>query len=553
MIFEDLLTIEISSLWTRYLELCQNPQDTQQKVLDDIIAVSKESLFGKNHDFGSIRTYAEFSAQVNLSEWSDYSQLSEQIQQGAEDVLFSGSTQYFITTSASSGKPKLLPESEQGILAKNLTERLRTLFTLMKYDILSGKILTLTNSGDLRKTACGIPVGTASGLTLMNCPPKLKKLLAFPIELFSISENSLADAAGAGSTTTDAVQDYLLMRFAIESDVRMIVGNNIARMHKLVQIARDDSENIIHDIEHGYASSVFTLSDEVLESLSEYLKPNPQRASELRAVLTNSEFIPKNYWKNFAAVCCWLSGSVGAAVNSVKYLFAEDTKYLDYGYGASEGKFNIPCEAGNSAGPIALHAAFYEFIPVDSDGATVLRLHELEDRKLYEIVITTYSGLYRYKMHDIIQVQGFTEQTPNIVFISKSGDVGNIAGEKLAGSTILNAVRDAADSLNICCIHACAVPLEKDLCYKFCLELASNDIDSNQLLDAIDSELRKDIGYANKRRDNLLSAPHLQIMRSGWLDAIYEQKTNPSVSLTQIKLPVIYKEIPLPEYAKSIK
>lgn len=62
-------------------------------------------------------------------------------------------------------------------------------------------------------------------------------------------------------------------------------------------------------------------------------------------------------------------------------------------------------------------AMFFEFIPVidineklDDNNESVdevLFMDQLEIGKSYEIVITNFSGLYRYKMGDVIKVVGY--------------------------------------------------------------------------------------------------------------------------------------------------
>ncbi|MCK5845522.1 MAG: GH3 auxin-responsive promoter family protein, partial [Victivallales bacterium] len=343
---------------------------------------------------------------------------------GKMDLIFKGAPVAFISTSGTSGHPKLIPESENGALAKNVTDKLRRLFSFGAHpDILQGKILPLVNASTIGHTPCGIPFGTASGLTLKSAPPELLATSAYPISTLSIPD--------------DDALDYVLTRFAIENDVRMIIGNNIARMAKLASIAAENAERMIADIKSGTIDiPEGQLGDSELE-LRNAATPNPDRARELRGILDSGRpFIPSEYWRDLKVVCCWLSGSVGASVRGVEKLFGENVDYLDYGYGASEGKFNIPSQPGESAGTLAIHAGFYEFIPIDSDSteSDTLLAHQLVDGESYRMIVTNFSGLYRYDMKDIVKVRGFTGKTPNIVFVSKCGDIGNVAGEKLAGS-----------------------------------------------------------------------------------------------------------------------
>ena len=54
-------------------------------------------------------------------------------------------------------------------------------------------------------------------------------------------------------------------------------------------------------------------------------------------------------------------------------------------------------------------------------------LFKVERGQVYELVITNVSGLYRYRLGDVIKVTGFHEQAPNIQFLYRC--VGSEANE----------------------------------------------------------------------------------------------------------------------------
>ncbi len=533
-IIEKLQNKNVHDSWIYYKELCKSPQSIQMSVLNSILKENSISEFGKKHNFSNIKNIHDFKNEVPLSTWADYEKASVAMQKGAENILFTGKPDCFIMTSGTSGKQKFIPETALGKKTKAITDKLRRNFTLNSHpEILKGRIFPLVNRSDLGLTENGIPFGTASGLTMKNAPESLLKTCAYPPEILNVRN--------------DKTMDYLLMRFALNHDVRLIVGNNIARMGNLSALVEKHAEELISEINSGSLNKEIEIDSELREKLEAQLFPDPKRAAFLQKIIDSKKmFIPKNYWPALKVICCWLSGSVGSSVSNVKYLFPDDVKYLDYGYGASEGKFNIPCIPGKSYGTLAIHACFYEFIPVDCNNDSSLMVHEIEEGKLYKLLITNFAGLYRYDMKDIVRVESFTENTPNIVFVSKCGDIGNIAGEKLSGSTICNAAEKVSEETGINIKHICAITVTTPPHYIFCIELqnSNNDLKSkDEIKNLLDIELQKDIGYANRRRDNLLTEPELKIMPAGWLDSLYEEKVKTTGnSIAQIKLPIIYKE-----------
>jgi hypothetical protein len=57
--------------------------------------------------------------------------------------------------------------------------------------------------------------------------------------------------------------------------------------------------------------------------------------------------------------------------------------------------------------------------------------HQLSVGGYYSVIITTSGGLYRYQLHDIVQVTGFWGQCPLLRFGGKAAYISDWFGEKL--------------------------------------------------------------------------------------------------------------------------
>lgn len=533
MLIQERFSLKDKELVVDFYGLLQNPEAIQQQLLQEILKTNADTVVGKKYNFSKIKNSSEYVKKVPVHEWSDLEKLSKKMEEGAVDQLFSGKPIYFIVTSGTTGSSKFIPESKLGAMAKSITSRLRNALVISKHPAsIVGKIFPISNSAGVGKVACGIPYGYASGITLMETPEENRKKIAFPLELLNIQ--------------TPEILDYAVMRFAIEQNVSAIVGNNSGRMGQLIVLGKEHAEQIITDIAEG----TFTVSPEHVEALPESitLHPNPGRAEELRAIFRSGEpFTPASYWPNLTVFTSWMGGSIGRYLAAVKPLLGKNIAYFDFGYGASEGKFNIPLEVDQPAGVLSLLAAFYEFEDLDEEGAISLA-HELVDGKQYKMIITTFSGLYRYNLNDIIEVRGFTGNTPNIIFVSKTKDVGNICGEKLSASFIADAVQTVSAQHNLSVKHFCAIPNAEKKQYQFCIEFMEDNVPPKSFLHELDTKLAEHSIYATKRRQELLLPPIVVIMKKHWQDALYAEKAGGNASTAQIKLPVIYENVPCPEY-----
>jgi hypothetical protein len=526
-----------------FIELCKTPSEVQENVLREILSINQNSLFGKKYSFSSIRNYDDFKKEIPISSWSDYRKYSKMMQDGASDVLFSGKTEHFVITSGTTGDNKYIPESHNGAEIKKLVSSLRDRRIISLYkDIALGKFISMSNKADMSKTSAGIVVGTASGITTAGTDKNLLKFLAFPECVKGISNPEACD--------------YAIMRFSIEQDVRYITGNNAARIPLLLETAQKYHKEIIKDIREGTLLKELEVEDDIRKELASHLKPNPKRADELEKCIKDGKiFAPELYWKNFKLIKCWLAGSVGKFTKDLEpYLknYPKAVEFFDAGYGASEGKFNIPLNPNNPYGATALFSAFYEFLPLESENTDdFLLLHQLEDKKEYKIYITTYSGLYRYDIKDIISVDGFTNDTPNIAFVSKTSDIANIAGEKVGIIFFQKSIEYATEKLNLKYTHFCVVVNEKTLKYNFYIELEkyNKKISVKTIQEKIlDYFYQNNLAYKVYVAQKILNPLSVNLMKKGWQKALYKKQEDRGMTRSQIKLPTLYKEIPLPEF-----
>ena len=65
---------------------------------------------------------------------------------------------------------------------------------------------------------------------------------------------------------------------------------------------------------------------------------------------------------------------------------------------------------------------FFEFVEeseIESPNPKFLQTSELEVGKRYSIYVTTFAGLYRYCMNDLLEVTGMYNTIPTVQFIQK--------------------------------------------------------------------------------------------------------------------------------------
>jgi hypothetical protein len=77
---------------------------------------------------------------------------------------------------------------------------------------------------------------------------------------------------------------------------------------------------------------------------------------------------------------------------------------------------------------LAVDSGFFEF---EAENGNVTVAWELETDKIYNVLLTTEAGLYRYQLGDRVRVSGWYESTPCLEFIGRAGVGSDLCGEKL--------------------------------------------------------------------------------------------------------------------------
>lgn len=401
-------------------------RDEQEAVLKDILTYGKDCEYGRKYGFGEIQDYPGFVKNVPVTEFSDYKEYIERMKLAGEDILFPGKASSFVVSTGTTGIPKYIPESKEGALAKSLVSRMRSSEwkrIIPDAELPERKYLPVVNAAVYEMTEGGIPAGSASGLSA-----KSRK---------KVTRKSIPDALLTIPGLSREAMDYLTVLFSLaEREVAKLACNNVAHFSLLWNMACDRADLIISDIRSGTMS--VELKDEDRQVLQEYFKADPARADELEEIFkrNNGKFTIEEVWPHFEAVVCWIGGSVGRTVKEFRHEFPERTVFINWGYGASEGKFDVPVEAESTEGILTLFGYFYEFLkPGEQEPVP---LWEAEDDVPYELVLTGYSGFYRYNIHDLVKLGHTKDGMRTITFLGKTSDSLELAGKRLYSGEFLN-------------------------------------------------------------------------------------------------------------------
>ncbi|MCP4138624.1 MAG: GH3 auxin-responsive promoter family protein [bacterium] len=483
-----------------------DPGRYQHEFLKSVVNESKNTVFGKEHNFESIRNYEDFKKNVPIRTYDDHSPYIERMTKGEDDVLFPGKPFMYNTSSGTTGKPKLVPISNE--FYQRLSRFNKQWFYSIVLDnphIYDGRSLSSVGKAVEGYVEDGTPIGSISGNSIKTIPKVLKSTHSAPYPLYCIDDYDK--------------KYYAIMRMAVMYNVTLSICPSIANILRYHQVFMDNFDDMINDIRLGTmpVDIMDMLDEEGRAEVEELLIPQPGRADELVKLKEKygNDLKPKHYWPNLATMNAWVQGNFSLLMDKVKENFPETTVIRSFGYQASEGRFGISLANHWTYSVLVPGHYFYEFIledEIDDENPAVYTLTEIEEGKRYFIFITNGSGLYRYDMNDIIEVCGRHNNSPLIKFIQKGAGITSITGEKLSEEQVILAVGEVSKSTGVDIKNYIMFADKKAFKYEFFAEF-SKEIDTGKkrdFINQVDGKLKEyNLEYASKRGSSRLDQPIL--------------------------------------------
>ena len=522
----------------------KNPIKAQERVLFEYLRRNKDTEFGRKHGFSGIGSVEEYGRRVPLGDGESFRPYIERMAKGEDDILTSDKPDFFAVTSGTTSKPKLIPSTKYSRAKKTEVTSIWAYYIYRDHPrIMNGKILALVSHEVEGCTPSGMPAGAESGHAYKNMPGAIRDFYVLPYEVFEIEDYD--------------ARYYCILRLAMEQDVATIATLNPVMIILLCQRIAALEERIMNDIAKGTIDRELDIPGRIRGILEEGLKPRPEKARELeRLRKEHGELLPRHFWPNMRLIECWKSGAALLYLKDLSRYFG-DVPIRDLGYVSSEARASITMSDEGAGGVLAISTNFYEFIPKEASerGArNTLFCDQVESGREYFIIVTTAGGLYRYDIDDVVKVTGFFNKAPIIEFMQKGGNAVSLAGEKLYGSQVNEAVSEAVRRCGLTMRFFSAAPRFNTLPgYIILVELEDGVPPEKKkaLLASIEEGLRlRNSEYRLIRDKKILMPPVLKIVKKGGFEKYRARRIEEGAHDSQFKMPEL---TPDPDFGKNFE
>lgn len=351
-------------------------EEIQRKVLTRLLREAAQTAYGRDHGFGEIRSYEEFSRTVSVNTYEELKGFIDRMRYGERDVLWKGRVKWYAKSSGTTNdKSKFIPVSSAGLhdthYAGGTDAVALYLHSHPESRLFDGRALILGGSHQPNYNLPGSLVGDLSAILIENINPV--------VNLFRVPKKRVA----------------LLSDFEEKRDL----------------IAREALRKNVTNLS-GVPSWMMGVITRVLE-------------------LSGKQYLDE-VWPNLEVF--FHGGIAFTPYRELYYSLIRNPRmqYMET-YNASEGFFGLQSDLADPAMLLMLdYGVFYEFIPLEEVGKEqpqVVPLWEVETNRNYAIVITTSCGLWRYQIGDTVR---FTQTKPyKFVISGRTKSFINAFGEEL--------------------------------------------------------------------------------------------------------------------------
>ncbi|CAA3000051.1 indole-3-acetic acid-amido synthetase GH3.17 [Olea europaea var. sylvestris] len=451
-------------------DLTTNANQVQQQVLKEILIQNANTEY-LNTFLDGHASEKLFKKNVPVVNYEDIVTYIERIANGdRSDIISAQPIIELITSSGTSGgQPKMMPSTAQELDRKSFF-----------YNILVPVMNTYVEGLDQGKAMFLLfikpEINTPAGLVARPVLTSYHKSSHFrdrPFNKFNVYTSP--DETILCSDSRQSMYCQLLCGLVQRSEVLRVGAIFASAFLRAIKFLEDHWRQLCLNIRTGQLTDWIT-DPSCKNAVSLILsKPMPDLADliERECIGISWEGIIRKLWPRTKYVEVIVTGSMAQYISTLEF-YSGGLPLVSTMYASSECYFGInlkplckPCDVSYTLLP---NMAYFEFITVieDHDEKMQEKVHcngkseqkngineeewikskivDLVNVKVghyYELVVTTYTGLYRYRVGDILMVTGFHNNAPQFRFVQRRNVVLSIDTDKTSEEDLLKAVTEA--------------------------------------------------------------------------------------------------------------
>ena len=370
----------------RLEDITYNPMRSQEEFLMRLVRENANTDFGREHGFRNILTLNAFRRFMPLTSYEDYIPYIERIVNGEKNILTTYLTEHISTLDGY----RRLPQSRWSVQTSYDYSFCAGFYLAGNNGYLTdGMTLNLVDNS-VERLPSGVTVGNLLGRLLVKREFDNDQVYVVPIDINN------------WPLTTDIL--FLQALFALKQrNISLAVCDHYDNMLELLRYIEKHWPTLADDIEQG----------------NPYIQPDAERANAIRDIMEGHHIgsqMVSQLWPNLRCMMVYDVDCLGASFELLHTYCGSNVHFVFTGISSAEGTFSTTLNLDDPQTVLIPDSVFYEFKPKEANSyQTLLTLDQLEIGRSYELVVTTLSGLYRYKTYKHFMVVGRYHDTPTVI------------------------------------------------------------------------------------------------------------------------------------------
>lgn len=389
---EKVIKIVNEARWTdgqnvrnRLDDITYNPMRSQEEFVMRLMRENAKTEYGRRNGFHGIRNISDFKRCLPLTTYSDYTSYVERIANGEKNILTAYLTEHISIWDGFKG----LPQSRWSVQTSYDYGFCTGFYVAGHHGYLTeGMTLNLVNDS-VERLSSGVTVGNLLGRLLMKRDFDTKQVYAIPVDVVNSSN--------------ETEKPYLEALYALKQrDISLAICDHYDNMVELLRFIEKNWPTLADDIERGTRT-----------------EPDVERAHAIREIMETHHIgtqIVEQLWPGLHCVMVHDVDCLNASFELLRTYCGSNVHFVFTGISSPEGTFSTTLNLDDPQTVLIPDSVFYEFKPKEAESYnTLLTLDQLEIGRSYELVVTTLSGLYRYKTLKNLLVVGRHHDTPTVI------------------------------------------------------------------------------------------------------------------------------------------
>ncbi|PSS06303.1 Indole-3-acetic acid-amido synthetase [Actinidia chinensis var. chinensis] len=445
-------------------DVTTNPDDVQQRVLAEILSRSAGVEYLGRHGLNGHTDRHTFKKLVPVIKYDDILPDIARIANGDKSpILCSHPISEFLTSSGTSGgERKLMPTIEEELGRRSL------LYSLLM-PVMNQFVPGLDKGKGMYFLFIKSEAKTPGGLVARPVLTSFYKSNHFKERPYDPYTNYTSpNETILCPDSYQSMYSQMLCGLCQNKDVLRVGAVFASGFIRAIRFLEKHWPLLCSDIRTGSLNPQIT-DPSVREAVMRVLRPDPGLADFIGSECGRQSWqgIITRLWPNTKYVDVIVTGTMSQYIPTLDY-YSNGLPLVCTMYASSECYFGVNlnplCKPSEVSYTLIPTMAYFEFLPVHrnngvTNSITVPKsLNEKEQQELvdlvdvklgqeYELVVTTYAGLYRYRVGDVLRVAGFKNKAPQFNFICRKNVVLSIDSDKTDEVELQNAVKNAVNHL----------------------------------------------------------------------------------------------------------